>query len=125
PNSHVTPVSLGLPGTLPVVNRSAVEYAIRIGLALGCDIAESCRFARKNYIYPDIPKNFQTSQFDEPIAFDGVVDIEREDGTVVAVDVVRAHMEEDAGKNTHKATGGRCSRLQGAEYSLVDYNRAG
>ena len=125
PNSHVTPVSLGLPGTLPVVNRSAVEYAIRIGLALGCDIAESCRFARKNYFYPDIPKNFQTSQFDEPIAFDGVVDIELEDGTVVAVDVERAHMEEDAGKNTHKATGGRSSRLQGAEYSLVDYNRAG
>src|SRR5699024_8261799 len=85
PNSHVTPVSLGLPGTLPVLNATAVEYAIRIGLALGCEIAETCRFARKNYFYPDIPKNFQTSQFDEPIAFDGEIDIELEDGTSVTV----------------------------------------
>ena len=123
PNSHVTPVSLGLPGTLPVLNRTAVEYAIRIGLALGCEIAETCRFARKNYFYPDIPKNFQTSQYDEPIAFDGEIDIELEDGTSVTIPVERAHMEEDAGKNTH--VGGTGNRIHGAEYSLVDYNRAG
>ncbi len=123
PNSHTTPVSLGLPGTLPVLNRTAVEYAIRIGLALGCDIAETCRFARKNYFYPDVPKNFQTSQYDEPIAFDGVIDVELEDGTVVPVAIERAHMEEDAGKNTH--VGGTAGRIHGAEYSLVDYNRAG
>jgi len=123
PNSHTTPVSLGLPGTLPVLNRAAVEYAIRIGLALGCEITETCRFARKNYFYPDIPKNFQTSQYDEPIAFDGVIDVELEDGTVVPVAIERAHMEEDAGKNTH--VGGTAGRIHGAEYSLVDYNRAG
>ncbi|PYG00333.1 aspartyl/glutamyl-tRNA(Asn/Gln) amidotransferase subunit B [Georgenia satyanarayanai] len=123
PNSATTPVSLGLPGTLPVVNRTAVEYAIRIGLALGCDIAETCRFARKNYFYPDVPKNFQTSQYDEPIAFDGQVDIELEDGTIVPIAVERAHMEEDAGKNTH--IGGSGGRIHGAEHSLVDYNRAG
>jgi len=123
PNSHTTPVSLGLPGALPVVNRAAVEYAIRIGLALGCEIAETCRFARKNYFYPDLTKNFQTSQYDEPIAFDGAIDIELEDGTVVPVAVERAHMEEDAGKNTH--VGGTGNRIHGAEYSLVDYNRAG
>ena len=123
PNSHTTPVSLGLPGTLPVLNRTAVEYAIRIGLALGCDIAETCRFARKNYFYPDVPKNFQTSQYDEPIAFDGAIDVELEDGTVVPVAIERAHMEEDAGKNTH--VGGTAGRIHGAEYSLVDYNRAG
>ncbi|MEE6287564.1 Asp-tRNA(Asn)/Glu-tRNA(Gln) amidotransferase subunit GatB [Georgenia sp. MJ173] len=123
PNSHVTPVSLGLPGTLPVLNRTAVEYAIRIGLALGCEIAENCRFARKNYFYPDVPKNFQTSQYDEPIAFDGEIDIELEDGTTVAIPIERAHMEEDAGKNTH--VGGTGNRIHGAEHSLVDYNRAG
>jgi len=123
PNTAVTPVSLGLPGALPVVNATAVEYAIRIGLALNCSIAESCRFARKNYFYPDVPKNFQTSQYDEPIAYDGWVDVELEDGTVFRVDIERAHMEEDAGKNTH--VGGATGRIQGAEYSLVDYNRAG
>ncbi|HWJ84777.1 MAG TPA: Asp-tRNA(Asn)/Glu-tRNA(Gln) amidotransferase subunit GatB, partial [Cellulomonas sp.] len=123
PNTSVTPVSLGLPGALPVVNETAVEYAIRIGLALNCSIAESCRFARKNYFYPDVPKNFQTSQYDEPIAFDGYVDVELEDGTVFRVDIERAHMEEDAGKNTH--VGGSTGRIHGAEYSLVDYNRAG
>ncbi len=123
PNSQVTPVSLGLPGALPVVNRAAVEYAIRIGLALNCQIAESCRFARKNYFYPDVPKNFQTSQYDEPIAFDGYLDVELEDGSVFRVDIERAHMEEDAGKNTH--VGGSTGRIHGAEYSLIDYNRAG
>ena len=123
PNSLVTPVSLGLPGALPVVNRGAVERGIRLGLALGCEIAQTCRFARKNYFYPDLTKNFQTSQYDEPIAFDGSVDVELEDGTTVAVEIERAHLEEDAGKNTH--VGGATGRIHGAEYSLVDYNRAG
>jgi aspartyl-tRNA(Asn)/glutamyl-tRNA(Gln) amidotransferase subunit B len=123
PNSQVTPVSLGLPGTLPALNGKAVESAIKIGLALNCQIAEVCRFARKNYFYPDVPKNFQTSQYDEPIAFDGYVDLELEDGTQVRVEIERAHMEEDAGKNTH--VGGADGRIHGAAYSLVDYNRAG
>ncbi|HJG80714.1 MAG TPA: Asp-tRNA(Asn)/Glu-tRNA(Gln) amidotransferase subunit GatB [Brevibacterium senegalense] len=122
-NENTTPTSLGLPGSLPVVNGTAVEYAIRIGLALGCEIAESCRFARKNYFYPDLAKNFQTSQADEPIAFDGKIDIELEDGTIVPVEIERAHMEEDAGKNTH--VGGAAGRIHGADHSLVDYNRAG
>ena len=122
-NSQTTPVSLGLPGALPVVNGKAVEYAIRIGLALNCQIAETCRFARKNYFYPDVPKNFQTSQYDEPIAFDGWLDVELEDGTVFRVEIERAHMEEDAGKNTH--VGGATGRIHGADYSLIDYNRAG
>lgn len=123
PNTQVTPVSLGLPGALPAVNATAVEYAIRIGLALNCSIAESCRFARKNYFYPDVPKNFQTSQYDEPIAYEGWVDVELDDGSIFRVEVERAHMEEDAGKNTH--IGGADGRIHGAEYSLVDYNRAG
>ena len=123
PNTYVTPVSLGLPGSLPVVNHKAVEYAIKIGLALNCEIAEYCRFARKNYFYPDLTKAFQTSQSDEPIAHDGYVDVELEDGTMFRVQIERAHMEEDAGKNTH--IGGADGRIQGADYSLVDYNRAG
>lgn len=123
PNTDVTPVSLGLPGALPAVNGKAVEYAILIGLALNCQIAPTCRFARKNYFYPDVPKNFQTSQYDEPIAYDGHLDVELEDGTVFRVEIERAHMEEDAGKNTH--VGGATGRIHGAEYSLVDYNRAG
>ena len=122
-NENTTPASLGLPGALPVVNRTAVEYAIRIGLALGCEIAQECRFARKNYFYPDLAKNFQTSQADEPIAFDGRIDVELEDGTIVPVEIERAHMEEDAGKNTH--VGGTSGRIHGADHSLVDYNRAG
>ena len=123
PNTFVTPVSLGLPGSLPVVNHKAVEYAIKIGLALNCEIAEYCRFARKNYFYPDLTKAFQTSQSDEPIAADGYVDVELEDGTMFRVEIERAHMEEDAGKNTH--IGGADGRIQGADHSLVDYNRAG
>ena len=123
PNTYVTPVSLGLPGSLPVVNRKAVEYAIKIGLALNCEIAEYCRLARKNYFYPDLTKAFQTSQYDEPIAHDGYVDVELEDGTLFRVEVERAHMEEDAGKNTH--VGGADGRIHGADHSLVDYNRAG
>ena len=123
PNAAVTPTSLGLPGALPALNRTAVEYAIRIGLALNCQIAESCRFARKQYFYPDLAKNFQTSQSDEPIAFDGWVDVELEDGETVRVEIERAHMEEDAGKNTH--VGGSTGRIHGATHSQVDYNRAG
>ncbi|MFL4478526.1 Asp-tRNA(Asn)/Glu-tRNA(Gln) amidotransferase subunit GatB [Paeniglutamicibacter sp. ORCA_105] len=123
PNTNVTPVCLGLPGVLPVVNKTAVEYAIMIGLALNCKIAETCGFARKNYFYPDTPKNFQTSQYDDPIAYDGWLDIELEDGEVFRVEIERAHMEEDAGKLTHM--GGATGRIQGADYSLVDYNRSG
>ena len=123
PNTMVTPTSVGLPGSLPVVNGKGVEYAIRIGLALGCQIAESCRFARKNYFYPDLAKDFQTSQSDEPIAYDGALEVELEDGTFFTVPIERAHMEEDAGKNTH--VGGADGRIEGASHSLVDYNRAG
>ncbi|HEX8780256.1 MAG TPA: Asp-tRNA(Asn)/Glu-tRNA(Gln) amidotransferase subunit GatB [Nocardioides sp.] len=121
PNTSVCPVCLGLPGAMPVVNGKAVESAIRIGLALNCGIAEWCRFARKNYFYPDMPKNFQTSQYDEPIAFEGWVDVEVE-GETYRVEIERAHMEEDTGKSTHVGTTGR---IHGADYSLVDYNRAG
>ncbi|MFF0943218.1 Asp-tRNA(Asn)/Glu-tRNA(Gln) amidotransferase subunit GatB [Kocuria sp. CPCC 205300] len=123
PNTNVTPVSLGLPGVLPVVNRVAVESAIKLGLALGCEIRPVSHFARKNYFYPDTPKNFQTSQYDEPIAENASVDVELEDGTVFTVEIERAHMEEDAGKLTHM--GGAAGRIQGADFSLVDYNRAG
>ena len=90
PNTQTCPVCLGLPGALPVVNAKGVESAIRIGLALNCEIAEWCRFARKNYFYPDMPKNFQTSQYDEPIAFDGYLDVELEDGTPWRVEIERA-----------------------------------
>lgn len=123
PNTYITPVSLGLPGSLPVANEKAVESAIRIGLALNCEIASYCRFARKNYFYPDLTKAYQISQSDEPIAYDGWVDVELEDGTTFRVQIERAHMEEDAGKNTH--VGGSDGRIHGADYSLVDYNRAG
>ncbi len=122
PNTQTCPVCLGLPGSLPVVNAAAVESAIRIGLALNCQIASWCRFARKNYFYPDMPKDFQTSQYDEPIAFDGQVEIEV-DGVSYQVPVERAHMEEDAGKLLH--VGGATGRIVGADYSLLDYNRAG
>ncbi|WP_288797426.1 Asp-tRNA(Asn)/Glu-tRNA(Gln) amidotransferase subunit GatB [uncultured Arsenicicoccus sp.] len=123
PNTQVCPVCLGLPGALPVVNAKGVESAIRIGLALNCEIAQWCRFARKNYFYPDMPKNFQTSQYDEPIAFDGYLDVELEDGTTWRVEIERAHMEEDTGKSLHM--GGATGRIHGADYSLLDYNRAG
>ncbi len=122
PNTQVCPVCLGLPGAMPVVNATAVESAIRIGLALNCSIADWCRFARKNYFYPDMPKNFQTSQYDEPIAYDGWMDVDV-DGEVVRVEIERAHMEEDTGKSLH--VGGATGRIHGADYSLVDYNRAG
>jgi aspartyl-tRNA(Asn)/glutamyl-tRNA(Gln) amidotransferase subunit B len=123
PNTQVCPTCLGLPGSLPVVNRTAVESAIRIGLALNCSIAPWGRFARKNYFYPDMPKNFQTSQYDEPIAVDGWLDVALDDGEVVRVGIERAHMEEDTGKSLH--VGGATGRIHGAEYSLLDYNRAG
>jgi aspartyl-tRNA(Asn)/glutamyl-tRNA(Gln) amidotransferase subunit B len=128
PNSQVCPVCLGLPGALPVLNQAAVESAIRIGLALNCSIASWCRFARKNYFYPDMPKNFQTSQYDEPIAVDGWLDVELpgadgEEPEVFRVQIERAHMEEDTGKSLH--VGGGTGRIHGAEYSLLDYNRAG
>ena len=121
PNTQTCPTCLGLPGSMPVVNGKAVESAIRIGLALNCEIAEWCRFARKNYFYPDMPKNFQTSQYDEPICFEGWLDVEV-DGETYRVGIERAHMEEDTGKSLHVGTSGR---IQGADYSLVDYNRAG
>lgn len=123
PNTSVTPVCLGLPGSLPVVNKDAVRYSISLGLALGCEIAETCRFARKNYFYPDLAKNYQISQYDEPIAFEGSLEVELDNGDIVTIPIERAHMEEDAGKLTH--VGGATGRIQGAEYSLVDYNRAG
>ncbi|MCU1412055.1 MAG: gatB [Rhodoglobus sp.] len=123
PNTTITPVDLGLPGSLPVVNEQAIKYSISLGLALGCSIAPSSRFARKNYFYPDLAKNYQISQFDEPIAFDGQVEVELANGKTFTVEIERAHMEEDAGKLTH--IGGATGRIQGAEYSLVDYNRAG
>ncbi|HEV2347430.1 MAG TPA: Asp-tRNA(Asn)/Glu-tRNA(Gln) amidotransferase subunit GatB [Actinocrinis sp.] len=122
PNTQVCPTCLGLPGSLPVVNGTAVEWAIRIGLALNCEIAPWCRFARKNYFYPDMPKNFQTSQYDEPISYNGYLDVSVE-GQTFRIGIERAHMEEDTGKSTH--VGGATGRIHGAEYSLVDYNRAG
>jgi aspartyl-tRNA(Asn)/glutamyl-tRNA(Gln) amidotransferase subunit B len=125
-NTQVCPVCLGLPGSMPVVNGAAVESTIRMGLALNCSIAEWCRFARKNYFYPDMPKNYQVSQYDEPLCSNGWLDVtvEADDGPrVFRVEIERVHMEEDTGKLTH--TGGATGRIHGADYSLVDYNRAG
>ncbi|MGI8458386.1 MAG: Asp-tRNA(Asn)/Glu-tRNA(Gln) amidotransferase subunit GatB [Propionibacteriaceae bacterium] len=122
PNTQTCPVCLGLPGSLPVVNATAIESAIRIGLALNCTIADWCRFARKNYFYPDMPKNYQISQYDEPIAFDGFAEVEV-DGTAYRIEIERAHMEEDTGKSLH--VGGSTGRIHGASHSLLDYNRSG
>ncbi len=121
PNTHTCPVCLGLPGALPVANEAAIESTIKIGLALNCSIAEWCRFARKNYFYPDMPKNFQISQYDEPLCVDGYLDVTVGDVSV-RVGIERVHLEEDTGKNTHIGTSGR---IHGADYSLVDFNRAG
>lgn len=123
PNSQVCPVCLGLPGSLPVLNAAAVESAIRIGLALNCDIVSWCRFARKNYFYPDMPKNYQISQYDEPIAVNGYLDVPLDDGSTWRVEIERAHMEEDTGKLTH--IGSETGRIEGATESLIDYNRSG
>ncbi|GII79473.1 aspartyl/glutamyl-tRNA(Asn/Gln) amidotransferase subunit B [Sphaerisporangium rufum] len=122
PNTQVCPVCLALPGALPVANDQAIESTIRIGLALNCTIAEWCRFARKNYFYPDMPKNYQISQYDEPLCTDGHLDVEV-DGRTVRVEIERVHLEEDTGKSTH--VGGATGRIHGADYSIVDYNRAG
>jgi aspartyl-tRNA(Asn)/glutamyl-tRNA(Gln) amidotransferase subunit B len=122
PNSQVCPVCLGLPGSLPVVNKLAIEYTIKIGLALNCSIASWCRFARKNYFYPDMPKNFQISQYDEPLCTEGYLDVQVE-GKRFKVGIERVHLEEDTGKSLH--VGGATGRIHGADYSLVDYNRAG
>ena len=125
-NTQVCPTCLGLPGSMPVVNRVAVESTIRIGLALNCSIASWCRFARKNYFYPDMPKDYQVSQYDEPLCSNGYLDVtvDTEDGPrEFRVEIERVHMEEDTGKLTH--TGGATGRIHGADYSLVDYNRAG
>ena len=117
PNTHIDPVSLGLPGTLPVINRHAVELAIRVGLALNCDVRPST-FARKNYFYPDMPKNYQISQYEDPINADGFLELP----SGKRVGIVRAHLEEDTGKSTHVGGSGR---IHEAGYSLIDYNRAG
>jgi aspartyl-tRNA(Asn)/glutamyl-tRNA(Gln) amidotransferase subunit B len=122
PNTQICPVCLGLPGSLPVANKAAIEATIRIGLALNCRIASWCRFARKNYFYPDMPKNFQISQYDEPLCIDGWLDVDV-DGEVVRVGIERVHLEEDTGKTMH--VGGSTGRIHGATESLVDYNRAG
>jgi aspartyl-tRNA(Asn)/glutamyl-tRNA(Gln) amidotransferase subunit B len=134
PNTQVCPVCLGLPGSLPVASQAAIEYAIRIGLALNCSIAGSSRFARKNYFYPDMPKDFQISQYDEPLCVDGWLDVTLDDPRSggaggpghpgpVRVEIERVHLEEDTGKSLHM--GGSTGRIHGADYSLVDYNRAG
>ncbi len=122
PNTQICPVCLGLPGALPVPNEKGIEGTIRIGLALNCTIATWCRFARKNYFYPDMPKNFQTSQFDEPLCVDGYLDVVV-DGETFRVEIERVHLEEDTGKSLH--IGGSTGRIQGATHSLVDFNRAG
>ncbi|MGH3319024.1 MAG: Asp-tRNA(Asn)/Glu-tRNA(Gln) amidotransferase subunit GatB [Streptosporangiaceae bacterium] len=125
-NTHVCPVCLGLPGSLPVINEAAIEYTMLIGLALHCEIAEWCRFARKNYFYPDMPKNFQISQYDEPLCTDGWIDVTVDDAAEGAqtfrVGIERVHLEEDTGKSMHV---GGAGRIHGADHSLVDYNRAG
>jgi aspartyl-tRNA(Asn)/glutamyl-tRNA(Gln) amidotransferase subunit B len=114
PNSAVDPLSLGLPGTLPVVNRRAMEFGMMVGLALNCEIPAFNQFARKNYFYPDLPKGYQISQYEHPLAVNGYLDIDLADGSTKRIRVTRAHMEEDTGKLTHVG-----------EVSLVDYNRAG
>lgn len=119
PNTNVCPVCLGLPGVLPVLNKKVLEYAVRAGLALNCEISRFSKFDRKNYYYPDLPKNFQTSQFDLPICEHGYLDVEVE-GEKRRIRITRAHMEEDAGKLVHHGTS-----ITDSDYSLVDYNRTG
>ena len=121
-NTQTCPVCLGLPGALPVVNRTAIEWTVKLGLALGCTIAPRAVFARKNYFYPDLPKGYQISQYDMPSCIDGNMIVPMVAGELV-VGIVRAHLEEDAAKTVH--VGGRSGRIGGAEYSMVDYNRGG
>ena len=121
PNTQVCPVCLGEPGSLPVANGRAVEFAARIGLALHCRIAERSQFHRKNYFYPDMPKNYQISQYDEPLCVGGWLDVDV-DGELRRIGITRVHLEEDTGKSLHV---GATGRIHGADYSLVDYNRAG
>lgn len=123
PNTELTPVSLGLPGSLPVLNKQAIDDAIRLGLALHCHINEWSQWSRKNYFYPDMPRDYQISQGDKPLNGEGYLDVELDDGSTFRVPILRAHVEDDAGKNTH--IGGAAGRIEGAAYSLVDYNRAG
>jgi aspartyl-tRNA(Asn)/glutamyl-tRNA(Gln) amidotransferase subunit B len=122
PNTQTCPVCLGLPGALPVPNRAAIEWVVKLGLALGCEIAPRAVFARKNYFYPDLPKGYQISQYDLPSCINGKVIVPLREGDH-AVGIVRAHLEEDAAKNVH--VGGRTGRIGGADYTLVDYNRGG
>lgn len=117
PNTNVCPVCLGLPGSLPVANAAAVDFAMRLGRALGCEVRGAV-FARKNYFYPDMPKDYQISQYDQPTNTDGLLELP--DGHTVGIE--RAHIEEDTGKTTHIGGGGR---IHDADYALVDYNRAG
>lgn len=126
PNTHVDPIILGMPGVLPVLNEKVLEYAVKAGLALNCEIAPYSKFDRKQYFYPDLPKNYQISQYDLPIAEHGWLEIELVDkksktATRKRIGITRLHMEEDAGKLVHAGS----DRLSGAAYSLVDYNRAG
>ena len=121
PNTHIDPICCGLPGTLPVLNEKVLEYAVRAGVALNCTIARYSKFDRKQYFYPDLPKNYQISQYDLPIAEHGAIEIQLEDGSTKRIGITRLHMEEDAGKLVHAGS----DRLAGSNYSLVDYNRAG
>lgn len=126
PNTQTCPVCLGMPGALPVVNEKAIESSILIGLALHCSVTPYSRFSRKNYFYPDMPKNYQISQYDEPICVNGYVDVEIDTDEGVKqfrVEIERVHMEEDTGKSLHM--GGATGRIHGADYSLLDFNRAG
>ncbi len=125
PNTHIDPVVCGLPGTLPVLNKTVLEYAVKTSLALNLNVAEHCKFDRKQYFYPDLPKNYQISQFDEPLAENGWLEVEisekNKEPYIKKIGIERLHMEEDAGKLVHAGS----DRLAGSKYSLVDYNRAG
>lgn len=120
PNTHVCPVCLGMPGVLPVLNKNVLEFAIKAALAINCEVPNECKFDRKNYFYPDLPKAYQISQYDQPIGQKGFLEIEV-NGTKKIVNITRIHMEEDAGKLVHSGA----DRLAGSTYSLADYNRAG
>src|SRR5205085_3674133 len=122
PNTHTCPVCLGLPGALPVPNARAIEFGVRIGVALGCEIATRSLFHRKNYFYPDNPKGYQISQYDEPLCIDGAMLVPGPDGDA-EVGIIRAHLEEDAAKTIH--VGGATGRIVGAAHSNVDFNRGG